>query len=253
MKLLHETDPHPFTVLPARGPSPFVLVSDHSGRAVPRGLGDLGVGAADWERHIAWDIGIAGVGQALHERLGSVLIEQVYSRLVIDCNRAPGHPTSVVARSDGTEVPVNVAALQECRDRRALEILRPYHDRIAKELEARGDAPTALIALHSFTPEMDGFRRPWEIGLLYNRDSRLTRIMLDLLGAEGDLCVGDNEPYVLTDTSDYTVPFHAEGRGLPYLEVEIRQDLIADRAGQAAWAERLGRLLPMAWERFCAA
>ncbi|GAN53221.1 N-formylglutamate amidohydrolase [Tanticharoenia sakaeratensis] len=250
--LLAESDPHPVRAHPAKHASPFVLVSDHAGRAVPLALGDLGVHADDWDRHIAWDIGIAGVGHKLRDRLGATLIEQTYSRLVIDCNRAPGHPTSVVISSDGTTVPVNASAPADCHARRAHEILHPYHGRIAEELNAREGEPTALIALHSFTPVMGGVARPWQIGLLHNRDSRLTSIMLELLRAEGDLCVGDNEPYVLTDTSDYTVPLHAEARGLPYLEVEIRQDLIADEAGQCAWADRLARLLPIAWARFCA-
>ncbi|GBR53378.1 N-formylglutamate amidohydrolase [Neokomagataea thailandica NBRC 106555] len=124
--------------------------------------------------------------------------------------------------------------------------MHPYHAVITAELDARTERPTALIALHSFTPVMQGVRRPWHAGVLFNRDSRLSHIVAGLLRAEG-LCVGENEPYVLTDTSDYTVPLHAEARGLPYLEIEIRQDLIADEGGQIEWAERLARLLPQAW------
>ena len=203
------------------GGGPFVLVSDHAGRAVPSYLGDLGVSAEDRARHIGWDIGIDGVGRALAQKLQAVLIEQVYSRLVIDCNRAPGHPTS-------------------------------YHARITQELDARLKAgrPTVVVALHSFTPEMGGLKRPWQVGLLHNHDKRLAVLLMELLRKEG-LTVGDNEPYALTDTSDYTVPTHGEKRQLPHVEIEIRQDLIDHPAGQEEWAARLARLLPQAWALFC--
>ncbi|MFT8326282.1 N-formylglutamate amidohydrolase [Gluconobacter oxydans] len=246
--LLGASDPAPFLLFPEKTPSPFVFVSDHAGRAVPDALGDMGVQTEDWQRHIAWDIGIVGVGRILHELLGSALIEQVYSRLVIDCNRAPGHPTSMPLVSDGTPVPANQAAQETCRAKREREILHPYHDTIAEVLVERGPRPTALIALHSFTPQMNGKDRPWQIGILHNQDSRMASIALDLLREDAALCVGDNEPYVLTDTSDYTVPRHAEAAGLPYLEIEIRQDLIAEKTGQRDWARRLAALLPKVWE-----
>lgn len=233
---------------------PFVLVSDHAGRAVPPALGDLGVSAQDRARHIGWDIGIDGVGRHLAALLPAVLIEQVYSRLVIDCNRAPGHPTSIVTVSDGTPVPANEGLTPEQIALRHDTILHPYHARITQELDARVQAgrPTVVVALHSFTPEMRGFKRPWHAGILHNQDSRLAHIMLDLLRREG-LTVGDNEPYALTDTSDYTIPLHGEKRQLPHLEIEIRQDLIAQEDGQKQWADRLARLLPEAWAQFCKA
>ena len=249
--LLGPQDPPPYRVTQATAASPFVLVSDHAGRAVPRALGRLGVPEADWERHIAWDIGIHGVGAQLQALLGADLIEQVYSRLVIDSNRAPGHPTSIPSVSDKTTIAANVALSAACRARRENEILRPYHNRIAALLEARRQ-PTALTALHSFTPLMNEIARPWHVGILHHRDTRSARIMLDLLRSEGDLCVGDNEPYVLTATSDYTVPYHAERGGLPYLEIEIRQDLIEHETGQRSWAQRLARLLPLYWNAISA-
>ncbi|MCX2565255.1 N-formylglutamate amidohydrolase [Acetobacter suratthaniensis] len=241
-----------FSVYGRDGGGPFLLVSDHAGQAIPDTLGDLGVSATERARHIGWDIGIDGVGRGLAEALPAVLIEQVFSRLVIDCNRAPGHPTSIVRESDGTAVPGNQSLCETQSGWREQTILHPYHARIRAELDARAARaqPTCLIALHSFTPVMRGYARPWHAGILHNRDSRLARIMLDLLRDEG-LCVGDNEPYALTDTSDYTVPEHAERRGLPYIEIEIRQDLIASTIGQAEWAARLARLLPAAWRIFC--
>lgn len=241
-----------FSVYGRDGGGPFLLVSDHAGQAIPETLGDLGVSATERARHIGWDIGIDGVGRGLAEALPAVLIEQVFSRLVIDCNRAPGHPTSIVRESDGTAVPGNQSLCEKQSGWREQAILHPYHARIRAELDARAARaqPTCLIALHSFTPVMRGYARPWHAGILHNRDSRLAEIMLDLLRDEG-LCVGDNEPYALTDTSDYTVPEHAERRGLPYIEIEIRQDLIASTIGQAEWAARLARLLPAAWRIFC--
>ncbi|WP_336760108.1 N-formylglutamate amidohydrolase [Asaia sp. VD9] len=244
--LLGPDDPAPFRITKATSDSPFLLVSDHAGRAVPQSLGRLGVAESDWGRHIAWDIGIHGVGVALQALLGADLVEQVYSRLVIDSNRAPGHPTSIPAISDHTPIGGNANLSAACRARRESEILHPYHDQIAALLAAR-TRPTALIALHSFTPRMNGAERPWHVGILHHRDTRSAGVMLDLLRGEGDLCVGDNEPYVLTATSDYTVPYHAEQGGLPYLEIEIRQDLIENEAGQNSWAQRLARLLPLYW------
>src|SRR6185312_718352 len=134
------------------------------------------------------------------------------------------------------------------REARRREIFLPYHQRIAELLDRRAAAGrrTVLVAMHSFTPVFKGETRNVEIGVLYNRDIRLASIMLDLFRAEGDLAVGDNAPYAITDSSDYTVPTHGEARGLPHVEIEIRQDLIADPAGQDSWAARLARLLPIA-------
>ncbi|MDE7546587.1 N-formylglutamate amidohydrolase [Acetobacter fabarum] len=231
---------------------PFVLVSDHAGQAIPPILDGLGLSAEERARHIGWDIGIDGVGRRLAEALPAVLVEQVYSRLVIDCNRAPGHPTSIVAQSDGTVVPRNQSLSAQDRAWREQAILHPYHQRITQELNARlaQERAVVVVALHSFTPVMRGVARPWHVGLLHNHDPRLANIMIDLLRAEG-LVVGDNEPYALTDTSDYTIPLHGEQRALPHIEIEIRQDLIAHPAGQAEWAARLASLLPQAWRIFC--
>lgn len=231
---------------------PFVLVSDHAGRAIPATLGDMGVSDRDRDRHIACDIGMAETGRLLAQELDCVLIEQAYSRLVIDCNRAPGHPTSIVRHSDGTVVPGNADITAHEEGRRVEEIFLPYHQRIGAELSARLDAglPVVLISLHSFTDRMNGQARPWHTGVLHNRNPAFGLRVRDLLRAEEGLVVGSNEPYALTDVSDYTVPVHAEGRGLPYLEIEIRQDLISGPEGQAEWATRLARILPQAWQEF---
>ncbi|MGE5268983.1 MAG: N-formylglutamate amidohydrolase [Thiohalocapsa sp.] len=253
-ELLGDCDPPPVRVLRPEGSSPFVLTADHAGRAIPRRLGDLGLPESELQRHIAWDIGIAGVTEGLSARLDAPAVLQTYSRLVIDCNRRPDWQSSIPLLSELTEIPGNHGISEPEREARWQEIFLPYHDRIAALLDARAAAcrPAVLAAMHSFTPVFKGIAREVEVGILYNTradDIRLPLIMLELLRAEGHLAVGDNQPYAITGTSDYTVPVHGEERGLPFVEIEIRQDLIADAAGQAAWAARLARLLPVAATR----
>lgn len=242
--LLGAGDPPPVQVLRAGGGSPWLLIADHAGQAVPASLSGLGLPQRELDRHIGWDIGIAGVTAHLSERLDACAILQAYSRLVIDCNRPLDAPGSIVARSDGTDVPGNAALDDDMRRARVDGIFRPYHARIAAELDrrARDARPVLLVAMHSFTPEMGGQRRPWHAGVLYQRDTRLAHALRDLLGEEGDLVVGDNEPYAVSDATDYAIPVHAERRGLAHVELEIRQDLIADARGQQAWSDRLARL-----------
>lgn len=251
LRLLDADEPPAFTVVQAEGRSPFFLTCDHAGRLLPRRLGDLGLPQRELERHIAWDIGAAAVTRLLARSLDAFAILQTYSRLAIDCNRAPGVPSSVPTISESTVIPGNQSLTLEALEARAREIFWPYQNRTAEELDRRLAAgrPTVLIAMHSFTPVFKGVARPWHVGVLYNRDSRLAHIMLDLFKAEGDLVVGDNEPYAVSDTSDYGIPVYGERRGLPHVELEIRQDLIADAAGQQAWAERLDRLFRIALER----
>ena len=246
--LLDPDEPAPAVLVNADGNSPFLLACDHAGNRIPRRLGTLGLSEADRQRHIAWDIGIAGVGRALAPLLDAALILQTYSRLVIDCNRDPAVASSIPEISEVTEIPGNLGLDAAARAGRQAAIFRPYHERIAAMLDRRAaeGRRTVLVALHSFTPVYEGVRRPWHAGVLYNRDARLAHALLSLLREEGDLVVGDNEPYRVSDLTDYTVPVHGEGRGLPHVEIEIRQDLIAMPEGQARWARRLARLLPAA-------
>jgi predicted N-formylglutamate amidohydrolase len=249
--LLDPDEPSPVVTLNDAGPSMFFLTCDHGGRAFPHRLGPLGLAEPDTLRHIAWDIGIAEVARRLSALLNAPLVAQTYSRLVIDCNRDPKVPSSIAELSEDTPIPGNIGLSETERQARHDAIFRPYHDHIAAALdrrEATGQA-TALVALHSFTPVFKGVSRPWQIGVLFNRDERLARPLIELLRADGDLVMGENEPYRVTDLTDYTVPVHAERRGLPYVELEIRQDLIAEPAGQGEWAVRLARLLPAAWAR----
>jgi len=245
--LLAADEPPPVTVHNAGGSSPFLLIADHAGNLIPRSLRRLGLQPAELEQHIAWDIGIAGLARYLAHELDAVLIRQNYSRLVVDCNRPPGAPTSIPEISELTPIPGNVGLGERDKAIRIREIFMPYHERIEEELKRRRrlDRPAVVIALHSFTPTFKGVARPWHAALLYNRDPRLARRLLALLREEG-LTVGDNEPYFVSDATDYTIPVHGERRGLLHALIEIRQDLVASDRNQHGWAIRLARLLPQA-------
>jgi predicted N-formylglutamate amidohydrolase len=250
--LLDPDEPTPVTLENEAGGSVFFLTCDHAGRAFPRRLGTLGLPEPETWRHIAWDIGIGAVGRQLSQLLDAAVFLQTYSRLVIDCNRDPTVPSSIPEVSETTEIPGNHGLGTAERAARVEAIFRPYHERIAAALDRRNTKgrATALISLHSFTPVFKGVPRPWHAAVLYNRDARLAHPLFELLGAEPGLLVGDNEPYRVTDVTDYTVPVHGERRGLPHVEIEIRQDLLADTAGRTEWAERLARLLPAAYAEF---
>jgi predicted N-formylglutamate amidohydrolase len=249
--LLEDDEPPPFEVEHRDGGSRFVITCDHAGHRLPRALGSLGLGREDLQRHIAWDIGARGVAMRLGAELDAFVACQRYSRLVIDCNRDPAVSSSIPEISETTPIPGNLGLSAEQRAVRRQAVFDPYHARIRALLDERQAAARRIVfvAMHSFTPVFKGESRAMQVGVLYNRDARLADIMLELLRAEGDLTVGDNAPYAVSDVTDYTVPVHAERRGLPHVEIEIRQDLIADVAGQAAWAARFERLLPAAIER----
>ncbi len=251
VSLLTADDIPPVTVINPEGRSAFLIVSDHAGNRLPRSVGTLGLPAVDRERHIAWDIGIAGVCHALSELLDATLIQQNYSRLLIDCNRPLGAAQSIPAESDASPVPGNQGIGAAERRAREAGIFLPYHARIAAELDRRqaAGAPAILIAMHSFTPVFAGFVRPWHAGLLYHRDSPFARALLPLLRADAALTVGDNEPYAVSEATDWTIPEHGERRGIPHVGIEIRQDLVAESDGQRQWAERLAPLLVAAAAR----
>ena len=227
------------------GSSPFVFTCDHYGRLIPRARGDLGLDDGERQRHIAWDIGIAGVAEQVSAALNAHLIAQRYSRLVIDCNRPPAAASSIPPISEATTIPGNQGLAQDAANERRRLIFEPYHRRVAKVLDrrARDGKPTILVSLHSFTPTYTGVARPWHIGTLYHRDHRLPKLLLRELRAEPELVVGDNQPYAVSDATDYTIPVHGEARGLINTGIEIRQDLITDESGQRQWAERLIRIL----------
>ena len=187
--LLAPDEPPPVVVERAEGASPLVLVADHAGRRFPRATGTLGLAPGDLERHIAYDIGIVPVAREVARALDAPLVAQTYSRLVIDCNRPTDVPSSIPEVSETTEIPGNRDLPATARAARIDALFRPYHAAIAAILDARArrGQPTALIAMHSFTPVYMGASRPWQLGLLYNRDARLARRVLDLLAHDGTL------------------------------------------------------------------
>lgn len=241
-------DPPPFVACNKGAESPYLFVCDHAGRAVPACLDSLGLEASQFYRHIAWDIGAGAVARLLGEKLDAFVIRQGFSRLVVDCNRTAGRPDMFAALADGVRVPGNEGLGEAGRAARLDEIYRPYHDAIAAELDARAarGLRSVVVSVHSFTPLFEGFDRPWRVGVLHDGTSEASKAMLRLLRAEPGMVVGDNQPYAM-DGIDYTIPRHAIGRGLPYLELEIRQDLIADEAGQIWFADLLARLIPRAF------
>ena len=243
--LLARDEPTAFECIAGRDASPFVLIADHAGCRVPRTLGNLGLTAADLASHIAWDIGIEGTSRLLAQALGACLIMQRYSRLVIDCNRPLESPDSIAKRSAGIEIPSNLDLMPLDVKRRTETIFRPYHDCIESELNRRGQRAlkTVFVAMHSFTPDFMGSRRRWHVGVLYQRDNRLAKHLLKALRSDSSLEVGDNQPYAVSDLSDYSIVWHGERRGMPHVEIEIRQDLISDPEGQRIWAERLQGIL----------
>ena len=240
-------DPQPFFRIGPVGAYPkFVLVCDHASNAVPAHMARLGLDQAALDRHIAWDIGAAMVTRSLSARLDAPAYLAGYSRLIVDCNRPLGSPTAMPAVSDGTAVPANQTISPAEAAARTDAFFRPYHDAIAACLDRviRLGAVPILVAVHSFTPVFGGVARPWEVGLLYEHDDRLVRPLKEALAAlRPGLTVGDNEPYAISGPSDHSIPVHGQGRGLPHIEIELRQDLIGTRAGAESWAETLAAAL----------
>lgn len=248
--LLGPDDPAPCVAVNPEGRSRFVLICEHAGRRVPASLGDLGLPPSAFGRHIAWDIGAEGVARGLSERLDAALYLQPYSRLVVDCNRRLEAPDLIPEVADGTPVPGNTGLHPDQRAARFAQVHQGYHATLAAGLDARGpDRRTALVMVHSFTPrlEVEGRDRPMHLGVLFLRDTRLGRALIPLVrAARPDLMVAENAPYRCSDLTDYAVPVHGEGRGLPHVLLEIRNDLIATPEGQADWAGLLADTLPAA-------
>ncbi len=232
-------------ILHPTGSRPVVLLCDHAGREVPEGLGFLGISERDLARHIGWDIGAAAVTRELAGLLDATAVLCHTSRLLIDVNRRPGIASSIPERVDGTEIPGNRDLSPAEVRRRIRRYWLPYHRTVARvigRLRRRGRTP-AVIAVHSFTPRLNGEARPWQIGILWRGDDRLSRPVLDALSARGDLCIGDNRPYSGLENFGYTIEFHAQRPRLPHLMIELRQDCIAHPAEARKYAEILAEVL----------
>lgn len=237
----------PFHIVGEDRPSRWLVTCDHANNRVPACIngGDLGIAPADMERHIAYDIGAAGVTRRLAERLNGPAILSDFSRLVIDPNRGEDDPTLVMKLYDGTIIPANRHVDAAETERRLNAFHRPYHDALERLAARRDD--TVICAIHSFTPRLNGrAHRPWHVGILYShRDPRLALAVLARLRAEPDLCVGENEPYGGHLDGD-SIDRHALTPGRPNVLIEIRHDLIRDEDGQIAWADRLAPILKAA-------
>ena len=230
----------------AEGPGPILLLCDHASNFIPAAFGALGLSGDSLRSHIAWDPGAAGLTRELSRRLDCPAILASASRLLIDCNRDPADWDAIVESGEATPIPGNAGLCAAERAARAAACHAPFHDAITAARIAGGARLAAMVSIHSFTPEYHGERRPWHIGLVHNADHRLAHSLLPQLAADAALTVGDNLPYGPGDGVYYTLARHAERHGLAALMIEIRHDLLATRAGQSAWAQRLAPMLSAA-------
>ena len=246
--LLSEDDPAPFCVYNPDGSSAFLFVSEHAGNLIPRKLKNLGIAAPDLDDHIALDLHIEAVGKALSKRMDACYIYQPYSRLVIDCNRPPSAPQSILKVADNRTVPGNQNLGAEAVQARKDEVFWPFHKKIAAELDRRTaiDGTLIFVTLHSFTPAMQTCdeARPWPITFQYGRQPRFSKLLMEgLAGTDPDITVGDNVPYPVKKDTHYGIPVHGEQRNLLHTMIELRHDCISDATGRAYWVDKLARLL----------
>ncbi len=242
--LLGPNDPPVFDHINPGGQSPLVLICDHAGRNVPLSLANLGVGAEHFERHIAYDIGAAAVTRRLSEMLDATAVLHNYSRLVIDCNRALGHPESMPLISDKTPIPGNEGLSELDARRRGDALFWPYHQTISNAVARHrriNGKPPILFTVHSFSAGFGDNPRPWHAGVIYHRDNRMAKRMIKNLSAKG-LNIGDNEPYSGFESA-YSVDLHGLSAGLANSGIEIRQDQVTDQDGQERWAHYLAECL----------
>lgn len=235
----------PVEIIPGAEDRGLVLLCDHARNDIPAEYGHLGMPPEGLERHIAYDIGAAGVTRGLAAALGVPAVLSTFSRLLIDPNRGRDDPTLVMRLSDGMVIPGNAHVDEEEIQSRVERFYDPYHAAVTRQIDAciAAGRPPALFSIHSFTPSWKGVARPWHVGILWDRDPRMAVPLIAALEAEGDLCVGDNQPYKGSLQGD-CLNRHGTGRGLAHALIEIRQDLVSNDAGIAAWVDRLARIMP---------
>lgn len=237
--LLMPGEPSAVEIVNSEGQGSAVLLCDHASNRIPIKLGNLGLSPQQLSEHIAWDPGAADVARQLSDLLDAPLLLSGYSRLVIDCNRPLTRTDSIIDESAGVRVPGNKDLSADQRQSRIDELFLPYHQAINQLLERRSQRRNILLSVHSYTPLLDNVMRPWQVGLSYERDSRLALKMIEALSQDKALVIGKNQPYPIEDHIDYTLPNHGEGRGLLHTMIEIRQDEIQTDEGCQLWAERL--------------
>ena len=223
----------------------LLLTADHASRDLPAEYGSLGLAQSEFERHIAYDIGVEELTRQLAAKLDAPAVMGGFSRLLIDPNRGEDDPTLIMQLSDGAVISGNYPMSPEQREIRLDRFYRPYHDAVASistRVAAESGKAPFIVSIHSFTPNWRGKDRPWQIGLLWDSDPRAVTPLLSMLRKEPGLIVGDNEPYdgALKNDAMYR---HATARGYAHVLIEVRQDLIADKAGAREWADRLAPML----------
>ncbi|MEM7278569.1 MAG: N-formylglutamate amidohydrolase [Pseudomonadota bacterium] len=231
----------PFEVLEREAAHPCLLVADHASADIPDALSDLGLNDADRYSHLAWDIGTDSLIRALSQKLQLPAVICSYSRLVVDCNRSLDDPSAFLSYSDAREIHGNKALSRSERELRADAVYYPYHRAVAAQLTAleRQVERAAIVSVHSFTPVLNGKPRPWDCGILWDKDPRLPEALLNILGAIPSVQVGDNQPYSGRSAADYTVDYHGESEGRAHVAIEVRQDHLASPEGVDLWADRL--------------
>jgi predicted N-formylglutamate amidohydrolase len=219
----------------------YLLICDHASNRIPPEIGDIGVSADDMEKHIAYDIGTELLTMRLQSLLKCSAVMADWSRLLIDMNRDPKSPGLVPEVSDGITIPYNVGMTTAEKMQRMQEYYAPYHQRVSQAIDAL-EKPF-LVAIHSFTPVMKDFERPWQIGFLWNSNTDVSLRAAEIMASmEPGFAIGLNQPYS-GKTLNYTMDRHAERRGLPYLSIEIRQDLLDTPENINAWGTRLATLI----------
>jgi predicted N-formylglutamate amidohydrolase len=222
------------------GAAPAIIICDHASNMIPAPLAGLGLAPEDLERHIAWDPGALGVARELSRRIDAPLVAGRVSRLVIDTNRDPDLFDSIPERSEATEIPGNAGLTQAERVARVRSVYSPFHEAVAALVRRKCRRGAAgLIGVHTFTPVYEMQRRPWHVGILFDRDRRLAALLVDHFRAQPNLLVGENEPYSPRDRVYHSLDRHGQANGLPSVMIEIRNDLVATPPLQARWGDRL--------------
>jgi len=244
--LLSADDPTPFEILNREADTPLLLICDHASNRIPKSLDNMGLSEKELGYHIAIDIGAAGVTKYMSDKLQAPAVLCNYSRLVMDCNRQPGDPTSIPAISDGISVPANQNLTESQQVQRSEAVFWPYHHAVT-EVGAhlwRKGTPPALFSIHSFTPELMSSEedRPWEAAILWKQDPRIAKPLMAILERETGMKIGNNVPYSGWEDA-YTIDLHGAAPGLPYCAIELRQDLIGNEAGEMKWGELLSNAL----------
>lgn len=245
MKLLNENEAPAYDLINPKGSGQVILVCDHASSRVPQVLSNLGLTEVQLNDHIGYDAGAAELARELSSLLDAPLILANYSRLVIDCNRNLACEASIPEISDGITVPGNIKLDIQQRVQRQEEIFHAYHDAVARLLEARLQNHPVMISIHSFTPILQGKRRPWSVGVCYGKDRRLADLFLTELRGKLGSRIGDNQPYSIEAEVDFTLPHHAGKRGLPHVMFELSCDQLRTADSVTRWAHRLAH----AWKQ----